>query len=383
MIDSMLSDGPIRIAGAGPSGLTAAITLARAGRDVEVFERRHTVGARFGGDLQGLENWSEGGDALQELLALGIDTDDFCAAPFVEGTQTNGVRDDTFTFDAPAFYLVKRGDVPGSLDRALARQAQALGVRLRFGETCPPSSSVITATGPRGRTPFAIDAGIVFETDAADCAIALLNDSAAPRGYAYLLITNGYGCCCTMLFDDFPSIHSRLAVAKKLLIDARGIRVLHPRSVGGLGHVRASGAWTDGPSLCVGEAAGLQDLLWGFGIRLAVRSGALAARSLLAGASYTAAAERAFAPVLHRGVVNRWLWEASGGGDYTFVRAALRALTPMRILRAVHEPHWWQALLTPIASHALRSRYPGVFAEAVTTRGSRDLLIDLPTVQSF
>jgi len=38
---------PIRILGAGPSGLAAAITLAAAGRDVEVYERRGDCGTRF------------------------------------------------------------------------------------------------------------------------------------------------------------------------------------------------------------------------------------------------------------------------------------------------------------------------------------------------
>ena len=49
----------IRIAGAGPSGLTAAIVLAKAGRSVEVREAKTDVGARFIGDLQIIESASE------------------------------------------------------------------------------------------------------------------------------------------------------------------------------------------------------------------------------------------------------------------------------------------------------------------------------------
>lgn len=49
----------IKILGAGISGLTAAINLAKAGYKVDVFEKNKDVGVRFGGDLQGLENWSE------------------------------------------------------------------------------------------------------------------------------------------------------------------------------------------------------------------------------------------------------------------------------------------------------------------------------------
>jgi flavin-dependent dehydrogenase len=358
---------PIRIAGAGPSGLAAAIVLARAGHAVELFERRSHCGARFGGDLQGLENWSSDTDVLDELRALGIETD-FHAAPSFEGTQTDGVHDDTFAFAKPAFYIVKRGDVPGSLDRSLARQALAAGADIRFGTPCPPGTADIEATGPRGRAPFAIDTGIVFETDAPDCAVALLNDDIAPGGYAYLLITQGYACCCTMLFDDFRSIHERFARAREALIERRGISVRNARQVGGLGHVRARASWTSGLSRCVGEAAGLQDFLWGFGIRLAIRSGALAATSLIGDADYAAAAESAFAGRLRIGVANRWLWERTSGNGYSIVRRTLRTLGPLQVLRWMHQEHWWHRMATPLGARALRGRYPAVFDSSASMR---------------
>src|SRR5215475_3495911 len=50
---------PVRIAGAGPSGLAAAIALAKAGRAVEVHEAKPDVGTRFIGDLQIIESASE------------------------------------------------------------------------------------------------------------------------------------------------------------------------------------------------------------------------------------------------------------------------------------------------------------------------------------
>lgn len=51
-----MQNGPINIVGAGPAGLAAAITLARAGRAVIVHEAQAEVGYRFQRDLQGLEN---------------------------------------------------------------------------------------------------------------------------------------------------------------------------------------------------------------------------------------------------------------------------------------------------------------------------------------
>ncbi|HEY4228639.1 MAG TPA: NAD(P)-binding protein, partial [Thermoanaerobaculia bacterium] len=70
----------IEILGAGPAGLSAALTVARAGRTVTLYERAPDVGRRFHGDLQGLENWTTSGDVLDELAAMGIQpTFDFTA----------------------------------------------------------------------------------------------------------------------------------------------------------------------------------------------------------------------------------------------------------------------------------------------------------------
>ena len=64
---------PIVIAGAGPAGLSAAIHLRRSGYPVEIYERRKTVGARFIGEYQILENYSRKEDVLGELAEMGIE----------------------------------------------------------------------------------------------------------------------------------------------------------------------------------------------------------------------------------------------------------------------------------------------------------------------
>ena len=63
----------LSVAGAGPAGLTAATLLARAGRKVVVHERNATVGARFVGDLQVIEDASDPRESVPEVFArLGL-----------------------------------------------------------------------------------------------------------------------------------------------------------------------------------------------------------------------------------------------------------------------------------------------------------------------
>ncbi len=352
---------PARILGAGPSGLAAAITLVNAGHAVEVFERRSDCGMRFGGDLQGLENWSHDTDAVDEFRGYGIDIDFHCA-PFTSGTQTNGRRADHLTFPAPAFFVVKRGRAADTLDQSLKRQALATGVRIHFSRTLTPRDVDIDASGPAGRTAFAVDTGIVFETDAPDQAVALLNDRAGLKGYSYLLVTQGYGCCCAMSFDEFPTVHAQSAEARRLLVEQAGINVWNPRRVGGLGHYALRGDWTAGTTRRVGEAAGLQDFLWGFGIRLAVRSGVLAARCLMDGTDYASAAERTFAPARRAGEVNRLLWEIGGVADYALVLAALRVRGPYPLLRWLHRDTLFQRALHPFARWWADRKYAHLLA---------------------
>ena len=69
-----MMEGEIKILGAGISGLTASINLAKEGFDVTVFEKSSSVGSRFHSDFQGLENWSDETDALEILKSLSLKT---------------------------------------------------------------------------------------------------------------------------------------------------------------------------------------------------------------------------------------------------------------------------------------------------------------------
>ena len=73
---------PIKIMGAGLSGLAAATIIARSGRAVEVYDIRDDSGARFDGDFQALENWSMPIDFFEQLKEWGFDSDEFKSTDF-------------------------------------------------------------------------------------------------------------------------------------------------------------------------------------------------------------------------------------------------------------------------------------------------------------
>jgi flavin-dependent dehydrogenase len=348
---------PLRILGAGPSGLAAAIVLARAGEPVEVYEQQADCGARFGGDLQGLESFSTDGDVLDALREDGLATD-FLARPFATGWQFNGRRADRHDFARPAFYLVRRGTMPDAIDQALKRQALERGVAIRFGQTLPHEAADIVATGPRGRRPYAICKGFVFRTDAPDVAVALLDDAAGFKGYSYLLVSGGEGCLCTSLWSDFRRVGRCLAAARQTLFERWPMPVWEERPVGGLVHFSGRPQWQAGASLLVGEAAGLQDFLWAFGLRTALRSGVLAAQALLGQHDYAAAAEASFTPHLRGGVVNRFLWELGRFGKYAAPMAALRWRGAGRLMQEFYRFNRVQRMLYPLARGYVRAAHP-------------------------
>lgn len=105
-------DRKIKILGAGPAGLSAAINLAKAGYKVDVFERNSEAGKRFYGDLQGLENWSEKEDILESLKHMNIEINFKCKA-FRKTILTNGSKTIKIDYKKPVFYFVKRGGHEG------------------------------------------------------------------------------------------------------------------------------------------------------------------------------------------------------------------------------------------------------------------------------
>jgi len=344
----------ITVVGAGPAGLACAISLARAGQGVIVREWHQTVGARFHSDFQGLENWSAERDILDELADAGIKAT-FDRHPVRESTvfdawgnayEVHGKR--------PLYYLIRRGSGNGSLDRSLLDQAVAAGAELRFGDRVSKiDGRAVLAVGPRSAD--AISAGYVFETDGAEGSWAAFNNALAPFGYAYLLIHQGRGTVASCMFTGFKRQAEYVARTMAYFRQHAALDMRDPRPFGGFANFRLPRSAVQGGHIVVGEQAGFQDALAGFGMRYALRSGILAAPSLLEGNDYALLWRNKLLPLLRTGVANCFIFNTIGERGWRWaLRGLSRADAGERLLR-LYGPHALAKLIYPLAAWRYRA----------------------------
>lgn len=346
-------DTPITVVGAGPAGLACAIALAKSRRRVVVREWHTGVGHRFHDDFQGLENWSDERDVLHELGAAGI------TASFEHHAVSRGTifdprgRPHRVQSDRALYYLVRRGGQSGTLDQALLQQAIAAGVEVRFADRVEAiDGPAVLAGGPR--IADAIAAGYIFETDMPDGGWLALDNRLAPLGYAYLLVQDGRGTVASCMFTGFKQQAEHVGRTVSFFREQAGLAMRDPRPFGGFANFRLPVTAMQGGHPVVGEQAGFQDALAGFGMRYALRSGLLAARSIVEGVDYMALWNRELLPLLRAGTVNRFLFNTLGETGWRLAIRRLSAGDAGLALRRFYRPSPLRSLLFPIARFAYR-----------------------------
>jgi flavin-dependent dehydrogenase len=352
----------VKILGAGPAGLSAAINLAIEGYRVDVFEQKFDVGTKVKRNLQGLENWSDEQDIIKEFNKMKIKAN-FDYEPFKNLRITNTRENWDFSCRRPAFYIISRGTHEKSLDQGLKEQALDNGVNIRFGETAPIEEVDIVATGPKPQWKFAVARGLTFKTEHEKLAVGLVNNYHAFKGYSYLLISNGYGCIATVLFEGFQDLNKYFKRTLNAFSHDFDLDPKDPTKFAGYGSF-SNKILENKNKIVIGETAGFQDFLWGFGIRNAVKSGFIAAKSILDGEDfkdYYKTAEKYFKPRLNAGVVNRFFWEKFASNNYSIILNRIHGSEdPLKYLRSFHNFNLLQKLTYPMALLYMRHRYPNL-----------------------
>ena len=318
MADASSASKPIHIMGAGLSGLAAAIVLAKAGREVHVHDIREDSGARFDGDFQALENWSMDTDFFDQLKDWGFDASTFKATSFdtVDLIHPDDEITQAYT-DGAAYRIVERGTSDHTIDQGFKRQAMEAGAQLHYKSRVKEEDCTIIACGPKGTS--AVAYGEIFRTDHPNHIGFQLNDKLAPGSYSYLIIIDGVGLICTCLWrkqrksDRFLNETIAWYEAHYPNLNREPIK-----RVGGKGDFTINRNYKQDGRYYVGESGGLQDFMWGFGMRMAVWSGVLAAKDILGQGDYEQDVRKHLMPYVRTSVANRWLMNRVG--DRTFKR---------------------------------------------------------------
>ena len=306
----------IRIIGAGPAGLTAAINLAKNDYKVIVYEKNADVGMRFHDDFQGLENWSMEEDVLTSLETMSIKAS-FFYRPIHKGLLYGPSSKVQIESSKPLFYLIRRGKSHDTLDYSLKEQALSLGVKIMFNTCAGEKDGEIIAIGPKKVCGIAI--GMNFETDLEDSATVIFDDTVAPKGYAYLLVAERKATLASVLYKNFDEANQFLGKSLERFKSILSFKIKNPTKFGGYGSFSIPRSAMQGGRMYVGESSGFQDFLFGFGIKYAIVSGYLSAKSIIEKVDYDTLWKKHFLQQLQASLSNRILYELLGPMQYDFL----------------------------------------------------------------
>jgi len=284
--------GSIKILGAGISGLSAAITLARNNLKVEVFEKNSHAGGRFKRDFQGLHNFGNKNiDPIKEFEKLGISISPYKKLKrIVRFSRSHSFE--LIDNDKPIYYLVLRGGNKNSIDSQLEKQAFIQGVNIHYETKLNSKEADIIATGP-SRTDSLAYGGIYYDTNVEGTGYVFLDKKCSPNGYFYVLPGEKKGEAEVVNASLDPAVNMQTiktlynqAIQENDILKSLLNGSTRKTIQGGIGCCTLLDNPYQHNRYYVGEAAGLQDVTAGFGIRYAILSGYLAAQSILTGKDY-------------------------------------------------------------------------------------------------
>jgi len=312
----------VKILGAGLSGLTAAITLRKAGKRVIVYEKGRNPSSRIIWGLQILKNYEyENGIDIVERIKRKFDVliENYCKIFNFKIFSPSLERCEIYS-SSPIYYLIERGFLSStSLDMQLYKEARALGVEFQFGKSACKDAKIIA------RGPIRMDAvGAVASFRAFDKKNEIYlfyNNYYAPAGYIYLF---RWGRKIEVgLAAPSLSLHSKPQTLLQRAISEIKILSEYLEECEMTGKPRFVYCDVDIPfsaykkgKYYVGEAAGFLNASKGTGVYYAIASGYLAAKSIITGENYDKLWKKEFKKELVEGFKKRIVWQRMSNKDY-------------------------------------------------------------------
>ncbi|MFH0859963.1 MAG: NAD(P)/FAD-dependent oxidoreductase [Candidatus Altiarchaeota archaeon] len=308
----------IKIIGAGLSGLSAAVVLGKAGYNSIVYEKNSEVGHKFGRNICALRNYP-GGDPLKEFRKLGLTVNSVSRTEQVVKMSPSFSR----IMGRRRYYLLNTGGAKLALEQQLYADALSNGVKFYFNWDKPVNAD-INATGTPAEKANIYGTGFNYLdlNVEKDTLYLLYDNNIVPNGYAYVLSYGKHSTVMAVTFDKrkFSSLDEIFLKAihmnqflNKITKDATLVE-----RVGGYGYYSKNpySKAANGKQLLVGEAAGFQDASRGFGIRYAIISGALAAKSIIEKEDYVSLLKEYFKDEFEKNLERRKIHDTLINEDY-------------------------------------------------------------------
>ncbi len=281
------------------AGLAAAVRLAEAGKHVKVLESADRIGSPAGPHTEGLRTYGRV-DVLAELRTHRIPIQPFATAHTTIRRSPHHMN----LLRGPAYHLIARGGQDGCLDRQLFDRARRAGADFRLGVSAEVGEADIVASGRPSDRLSLYSVGYTFSREGSSMEegtlYALLDNDIAPGGYFAMAPGPSANSLYTVAWTDLdpPSLRRRVAAAERLpwVRELLGTSRKVGEVEGGAYFAEDPIADAVAPSgvLRVGEAAGFQDPIAGYGVRYALLTGAIAAETILYGQDYRAMLREAF-----------------------------------------------------------------------------------------
>lgn len=289
----------IKILGAGASGMMSAITLARNGFKVEIFEKRPKIGSFFEKDVHSLRNYCYNYDVIEKYKELGIKISNVYPIfkEFRFSPSLNQIE--IYSKNKPLFYNFIRGyNDKRSFDVEFYRIAKKNGVKFYFNKVPKISEIDIVATGASSIKGIAYGAYYKNIQNEANSLYVFFDNRYSKKSYSYIapfnkeasvIITSTQKQSKKEMKKKFGRLIKENLIVKNLLKGAKFKNEI-------FGH-----AFYDLPKtaiknnkLYVGEAAGFLDAARGFGTHYAIFSGYLAAMAIIKEENYDKLWKRTF-----------------------------------------------------------------------------------------